>query len=72
VTEVTRHERPGAALIHDPSLDIDSDLSAHTGGLRGSSSGAPPRRRSRKARIATRPCAQGPHLAPGRPVPCGA
>ena len=26
VTEVTRHERPVAALIHDPSLDTDSDV----------------------------------------------
>ena len=26
VTEITRHERPVAALIHDPSLDTDSDI----------------------------------------------
>ena len=26
MTEITRHERPVAALIHDPSLDTDSDI----------------------------------------------
>ena len=26
VTEVTQHERPAAALIHEPSLDTDSDV----------------------------------------------